>query len=347
MDSLTQAALGASVAYAVSGRRHGKKALLAGALLGSLPDLDVLFPYADAVDNFTYHRSWSHSLIVLTVVSPVLAWITGLVLRSSSTGVRLDRNLLLMVWLVFVTHTLLDSCTVYGTQLFWPLNSNPVGIGNIFIIDPLYTLPLLVAIVWVIWKTNRVSSAARVSRALTVVNAALLLSTSYLLLTLVVQSTVTKKAETALGNLSFDYETMAVLPAPGSLLWRVVARNKNEYLEGFYSVLHRSLEIDFTRHETNDDLLEPIADYPPVKRLQWFTKGLYASRMSTEGVELVDLRMGVEAQYVFAFQVGRREQNGSVSPLVPTRLVRFNPDLTRIKELLRFVIEEPDKPGSS
>jgi len=68
LDSITQAALGATVAFAVSGKRLGRKSLLLGAALGTLPDLDVLFPHEDAIDNFTYHRSWSHSLIVLTVI---------------------------------------------------------------------------------------------------------------------------------------------------------------------------------------------------------------------------------------------------------------------------------------
>ena len=44
--------------------------------------------------------------------------------------------------LVFGTHVLLDCFTVYGTQALWPLPLPPVGWATIFIIDPLYTLPL-------------------------------------------------------------------------------------------------------------------------------------------------------------------------------------------------------------
>ena len=51
-----------------------------------------------------------------------------------------------MIYLVFATHVLLDSFTVYGTQLFWPIATTPVAWGTIFIIDPLYTLPLLVCV---------------------------------------------------------------------------------------------------------------------------------------------------------------------------------------------------------
>ena len=41
------------------------------------------------------------------------------------------------------THGLLDACTTYGTQLLWPLTDARVAWHNISVIDPLFTLPLL------------------------------------------------------------------------------------------------------------------------------------------------------------------------------------------------------------
>ena len=43
MDSITQAALGAAVGEGVLGRRIGNRAPIWGAVLGTLPDLDVVF----------------------------------------------------------------------------------------------------------------------------------------------------------------------------------------------------------------------------------------------------------------------------------------------------------------
>ncbi len=57
MDSISQIVLGASIAHITLGERLGKRALVLGAVVGTLPDLDVLVPYADAIDSFTYHRS--------------------------------------------------------------------------------------------------------------------------------------------------------------------------------------------------------------------------------------------------------------------------------------------------
>ena len=65
MDSITQAALGATIAGAVAGKSLGRSALVAGAVLGTLPDLDVVIDYGTAVANFTQHRGFSHSLLIL------------------------------------------------------------------------------------------------------------------------------------------------------------------------------------------------------------------------------------------------------------------------------------------
>ncbi|MGE4477106.1 MAG: metal-dependent hydrolase, partial [Stutzerimonas sp.] len=75
MDSITQALLGATVHTAVLGRWQGRKALLFGAALGTLPDLDVVIDYGDAVANMTYHRGFSHSLFVLSGLALLLAWL--------------------------------------------------------------------------------------------------------------------------------------------------------------------------------------------------------------------------------------------------------------------------------
>src|SRR5690606_18468181 len=141
MDSITQAVLGAGVQAALLGRWQGRKALLYGAMLGTLPDLDVVIDYGDAVAQMTYHRGFSHSIFVLSPLA--LAWLAR---RWRPHPGYSGRRLFLTLWLVLITHVLLDSFTSYGTQLFWPLETPPVAWSSIFIIDPLYTLPLLVAV---------------------------------------------------------------------------------------------------------------------------------------------------------------------------------------------------------
>ena len=83
MDSITQAVLGASIQGALLGRWQGRRALLYGAMLGTLPDLDVIIDYGDAVADMTYHRGFSHSLFVLSALALALTlagldWVTAL-----------------------------------------------------------------------------------------------------------------------------------------------------------------------------------------------------------------------------------------------------------------------------
>lgn len=75
MDSLSQIALGAAVSIAVFRRRQPLwQSAALGAVLGTLPDLDVLIQHGDPISDMTLHRTESHSLFYLTLLSPLLAW---------------------------------------------------------------------------------------------------------------------------------------------------------------------------------------------------------------------------------------------------------------------------------
>lgn len=75
MDSVTQIALGAAMGQAVLGHKVGYRAAVWGGICATIPDLDVFVSMGSAVADFTYHRSFSHSLITLTLLSPILAWL--------------------------------------------------------------------------------------------------------------------------------------------------------------------------------------------------------------------------------------------------------------------------------
>ena len=144
MDSITQIALGAAVGEAVMKNKVGRKASLWGAVCGTLPDLDVLIPFGDPVSDFTYHRAESHSLFFMTLATPLIVW---LIMRIYPQTKQHRTRWALLVWLALITHALLDSFTVYGTQIFLPFSNYPVGWSTIFVIDPLYTLPLLIGVI--------------------------------------------------------------------------------------------------------------------------------------------------------------------------------------------------------
>ena len=130
MDTVTQIALGAAVGEATLGRKVGWRAPLWGGVCGLLPDLDVLWPFADAVSAFTWHRGYSHSIAVLVLATPVVAWAA---VRIHSGTRQFRRGWLLLAFLALLTHPLLDCFTVYGTQVLLPFSDLPVAWSTVFI----------------------------------------------------------------------------------------------------------------------------------------------------------------------------------------------------------------------
>ena len=330
MDSVTQIALGASVCYAAIGPKIGKRSLVIGAIVGSLPDLDVLVPYDDAIASFTYHRSWSHSLFVLSLCSLPLAW---LIRRATSPDLSANASFgqwWLAIWLVLFTHPLLDSFTIYGTQIWWPLPLPPVAIGSIFIIDPLYTLPLLIGCI-IAWRSTG-SHSQQVFllrlRARRVVIAGLAISSLYLGWTLLSYSYTAQRLERQLQIQQIDAKTRVIAPFPTAVLWRIVVANNDSYKETFASLFDdRSIPLQFTTfRNAQEECLQKIASpsvHWAVKRMDWFTHGAIAVTRKNDRLLITDLRMGIEDDYVFTFDIGGWEAD------------RFNPSPT-IQQPLDF-----------
>ena len=148
MDSLTQAVLGATVQGIGMGRQQWLKALVYGAILGTLPDLDVFIRYADPVSSMTYHRGFSHSVFVLAALAALIAWA---VKKRYPDAPYSGWRLFFTSAASLITHPLLDAFTVYGTQLLWPFTPTPQQWSGVFIIDPLYTVPMLLALGHAAW----------------------------------------------------------------------------------------------------------------------------------------------------------------------------------------------------
>lgn len=305
MDSLSQVVLGGAVGYAVLGSQLGRKAVIWGAVLGTIPDLDVFLPYGGSVEAFTYHRSFSHSFLMHILMSPLIVW---LILKIHKNTQQYRTRWFWLVFLTLTTHAILDSFTVYGTQLLWPLTEYPFGISNLFIIDPLYTLPLLLGfVVTLLPKVN--PSAARRANSL-----GLWLSSLYVVWSLGAKILIDDKIEIALNAREIKTSAYMSTPAPfNTLLWRAVAVTDDGYYEIYASIFDDANQVSVVPFQSDTELLEPIQDEWAVQRLQWFTHGLYGIKQEGDKVVLSDLRMGSECSYVFNFELGRVGPEGVVA----------------------------------
>lgn len=325
MDSVSQIVLGAAVAAAVAPKLPGR-ALLYGAVLGTLPDLDVfLLKHLDPLRQFTEHRSFSHSLPVLTLLAPLLALLSY----------QLDRGLhvlsrwrwLLAVWLVLVTHPLLDAFTVYGTQLWWPLASPPVMWASVFIIDPLYTLPLALACL-LIWRRRQ--DATRVRRAALV---GLALSSSYLAWSLFAQQLAEQEARAALMAAGRPEARLLVSPAPfTTLLWRAVAVDADADGETYVSLRPGAAAPTWRWTAAQPRAKGAAMTLPAGQRLHWFTHGFMRVIQAEHHLQIADLRMGADGDYFFVFAIAEPDAPGWRS-IEPRAMARPRPRMERLAEV--------------
>ena len=333
MDSVTQIALGATMGELCLGRKIGVRAAIAGAICGTLPDLDSFIPYQDAVATVTFHRSFSHSLLVLTLVSPLVAWGMANIFRSTGKDWRFW---LPLCFLALFTHPLLDLFTVYGTQLFWPLTDYPFSGSTIFIIDPAYTLPLVTGVVTAqfLRRTGR-------ARQL-VAQSGLGLGSLYLLWTLGAKFHIESRIRDALEQQGIAWNALLSTPAPlNSILWRLVVMAEGGYYEAWYSVLDEPHPVQFNFFVDDKSLLEPLQQHWPVQRLQYFTHGFYGVRELNGAVVISDLRMGVEPTYTFNYRVAEVRGN-KVEPVASTRV-----DIPWQTEQLRAILTRALNPRTT
>ncbi|QBR41054.1 metal-dependent hydrolase [Kerstersia gyiorum] len=309
MDSLTQAVLGGALQGSLLGRWQGRRALAYGAALATLPDLDVLIRYADPVSMMTYHRGFSHSLFVLTGLAAVL---TGLIRWRWPQAAYGWQRLFLTLWLVLVTHPLLDAFTVYGTQLFWPLQLVPASWAGVFIIDPVYTLPLLGAVLYGVWRGCTV-------RARRLMAAALAFSILYLGFGCISRMVAEHRVSAELQARGVAVTELRGVPMPfNTLLWRVLARTPDGGYYEAVSGLFDQAPPELLRQPLNQELALALAVDPLHQRLRWFTDGWLRYDQRGNALVVTDLRMGVPGSYTFRFKMAEQDAQGQWQHVVPS-----------------------------
>ena len=285
--------------------------------MGTIPDLDVLTaPFVLEWQQLALHRGFSHSIFFPFLVAPLIGW---LLFRFHGKEAGADWRG--WSWLAFwgiLTHPILDAFTVYGTQLLNPLSNYPFAFNSIFIIDLLYTVPLIFGIL-VAMRRPKDHRRRRLAN-----NTGLTVSTAYLLLTVLIKLHVNSQFEATFvkNDYQVDHYMTAAMPL-NSLLWMGVASDSSGYWVGTYSIFDDKGPIDLQRIERRDYLLDSIRDEAPVQRLLWFSKGYYTVSEENGSIIFGDLRFGRtdnfltgEGGAIFRFRLVR-------DPADPQQIVNF------------------------
>ena len=297
MDSLTQIVLGIAVAESCAGKELKNKTFLYGAILGSMPDLDILIGlFLDPVNAVMIHRGISHSLLLFLLLSPFLGLLISKIENKKITSLKAT----LMVFWCLLTHVLLDMFTSWGTQILWPLEKR-FALKTIFVIDPLYTIPLLVTII----MTWRVKDAFLRKKYIT---NGLIISSTYLALSCLVKLYVLKQFEKTLMKEGIKYSEIIVKPtAFNIILWNANIATENAYLLGDYS-LFDSQTISFTKYLKNSDLELALKGNSDFEKLKKISEGWYIISKNNDTLYFNDLRFGLlnnspaQPQFAFSYQ---------------------------------------------
>lgn len=309
MDSLTQIVLGAAVGEAVLGKKVGNRAMLWGAIAGTIPDLDVIARFlTDTITATEMHRGFSHSIVFSVLMAPILGWGVHQIKKRADVGWQGWAKL--FFWGLF-THPLLDAFTTWGTQLFWPFESR-LAFNNIFVIDPLYTLPFLACVIIAAFKKRGSLSRKRTN------NLGLYLSTGYLALTLLLKWAAHSKITEALEEQNIAYTQMSTRPAPmNTVLWNANVDAGDQYLIGDYSFFD-SKPVQFKAYPKKRAEAVDMIPKDEVQRLIAVSEGWYILEAENGQWIYNDLRFGLipidpeNAQFVFRYKLNQ-ETDGSIT----------------------------------
>lgn len=291
MDLITQGVLGSAASLACFSTRLPRAAAIIGFVAGLLPDADVFIrPESDPLGGLTYHRHFTHSLAFIPIGALIAALPFFLV-----PSLRKKKMLVYLTAMVaYATHGLLDACTSYGTMLLWPFSEVRISWDLIAIIDPAFTLPLLVGILIAFWK--RRPRAARVA----MVWALVYMGFAF------VQHERAITMQQQLASLRGDtIERGRVFPTPLSLLlWRSVYHTADGRLvaDGVHvpylgetttrigsSIPRITLEAFAKQHVSDPQLVAGFA------RFHWFTDG-YTALQEDQTHVIGDMRYCLEPQ---------------------------------------------------
>jgi len=304
MDSITQATLGAAVGEALLGKKAGYKAPLLGAVIGTLPDLDILAnPFMTVVEQIYFHRSISHSFFTVIVAAPLLGLLLNRYIKNEQSGWKTWWKF--SFW-ILLTHILIDIPTTYGTQVFQPFSNYPLATDIIFIVDPLFTLPVLTGVIIALFMRRDSGIRLWVNRA------GLILGASYMLWATGIKAHVHSWFSAKFENVNGYYEKLKTMPnGPTTLFWSGFALKNDTLSVATYSVFNSAGNPDSHKIPRNSHLIQDFLHTDEIEVVLWFSRGYYHVEETSDGFLFYDLRFGRsdfwitenhDSEYVWAYK---------------------------------------------
>ncbi len=270
---------------AFAGRHLGRKAMLAGVIAHSLPDIDFAAAlWLSTADNLHAHRGITHSILFVFLIAPVLAVIARFFLKHEEISFK---RWMFFFFIISALHIFIDAFNNYGVGWFEPFSSYRVSFDTIYVADPFFSIVPGIAFVMLLvikrgrqarkfwWKTGLLSCVV------------------YLCYTVVNKIIINNRVQKVLAYQHIGAKKIFTTPAPlQNWLWFVVAEMDSGYYTGYVSVFDKKLNNELAYSSRNDGILNLLPDRKEADKLIKFSQQYYTVEKHADTILLNDLRFG-------------------------------------------------------
>jgi inner membrane protein len=284
LDPITQGTLGAVLSQSLNNKKTLGIIGLIGFLSGLAPDLDIFIrSEKDPLLFLEFHRQFTHSLIFIPFGGFICA-VCLFFLISKRLNISF-KDTWISATLGYATHGLLDACTSYGTLLFWPFTQTRIAWNNISIIDPLFTIPLLILIILAGFKQKKIFSII-----------AMIWAVSYILMGIYQKNEALKIAKTIIKERKHKEIRIDVKPSIGNLLlWKSIYETKDEFhIDAIRLGWNKKIFYGESIDKINIQLSFPwlmlkSQQAKDIERFNWFSNGYIAINPKNKN-QIIDIR---------------------------------------------------------
>jgi inner membrane protein len=284
MDSITHVAIGAILGEAFAGKTVGKKAMLWGILAQSIPDIDfIVMPFLGTTEGLLAHRGFSHSIIFMLMVAPMMALLAERIHRPHD--ISLTRWMLFFASAISI-HLFVDGFNNYGVGWLEPFFHNRFSFNTIYVVDPVFSIGPGIAFFMLLIMKRKNPKRKWWWRF------GMLSMFIYLGYSLINKSIINEEVTKSFRAQQISHEKYLSTPAPfQNLLWFVAAGNDSGFHVGYRSVFDKGpMQMNF--FPRNEHLLAPYRGSDDLYRLKQFSQGFYTASVRNDTLMFNDLRFG-------------------------------------------------------